>query len=1068
TNTNYSGVYSPYTYNMTGAITPTSLAKSFSSMEMILGWDRTTTQNLAKSNNWTRYDYNLTVPQITYNDTNGKPKTVVNNSGTITYTTIVTPSGSWFQSTEFILGLGEQTITTVPNDNGGAPITAAHYSLDYGSPSDGSVNFNYGKGQLYTGQKIILNHFDENANWGADPIRQSTILMWDPSAFSYDPTQGSDIVLPYSEQSDYSSTPGGTLSFGVANTFASTPPVTMKVLSYDATSQLYKWYSTWAAVVAAGMQNQVSAVNISVRNPVDGPVVGYNANVRFLGVPAVVKTGIKGSKTPNGNPLVLLAASKDTDLITGNTFDPMINGGTSSWMTNTGNSADNGTYIPTTFNSDGSVNNMNGTIGGKTYTQQYVNTYGDSAFVMPYSITSRTTISQPSYQTSQDIKVKIQGIPSSGSSATTYDSNLVTTLPVGIHYKSGSAVDASSNPLPDPTLTTNASGQEVLQWNFNKMSQTLMATGTEVDFKATSTISQLSFNSQGLTGTLVVTTVASMWIDGQPANVDGTGSDTSVRQSTAGLVEQLIQQVTLDKEADKTAIEDGPNDAAITDPTARAASTDITYTVTGGNYSVNAQPALTIMDVLPYDGDSRGSKLHGGYTIQSVKIVDSNGNVTGKDSAGNPVTLNYTDTAPNTSGSNNYNEKTNPNTIMGTPPSSGTWSSTQTGWKQGTPDANAKAIIAADPSLAIGASITLQITIRPTGQQAGDVYDNRASLNSTIINAPVTSQNFRTTVYGRDLSGFAWRDVNHDGLYESGEPKLSGIPVKLFRTSLVNASITNQVVTSDLKGNSFVDSSGNSTVLTGTDGSYTFSNLPEGTYVAEFEVAGMIQKKQFVITNPNVGTALPINSKSAQNSPYNTATSTYGTDSDLDTLQSLSGLSDSTQLNYLTNDTYHMQYANLGVVQGEIYLLKFKLGTTADTNNDGSPDIDSNYHLTQGTPLPGASFNLLDSSGALVQSLTTDAYGQIHFTNVAPGNYSLVETKAPAGYELLKAPISVTVDMSKNNGTTVVYAADAPMTVLPFTGANGPMGIFLIIASTLLVAAMGLVISYYYRPKRQG
>ncbi|MQW40236.1 hypothetical protein GHI93_09885, partial [Lactococcus hircilactis] len=264
------------------------------------------------------------------------------------------------------------------------------------------------------------------------------------------------------------------------------------------------------------------------------------------------------------------------------------------------------------------------------------------------------------------------------------------------------------------------------------------------------------------------------------------------------------------------------------------------------------------------------------------------------------------------------------------------------------------------------------------------------------------------------------------------------------------------------------DSSGNSTVLTGTDGSYTFSNLPEGTYVAEFEVAGMIQKKQFVITNPNVGTALPINSKSAQNSPYNTATSTYGTDSDLDTLQSLSGLSDSTQLNYLTNDTYHMQYANLDVAQGEIYLLKFKLGTTADTNNDGSPDIDSNYHLTQGTPLPGASFNLLDSSGALVQSLTTDAYGQIHFTNVAPGNYSLVETKAPAGYELLKAPISVTVDMSKNNGTMVVYAADAPMTVLPFTGANGPMGILLIIASTLLVAAMGLVISYYYRPKRQG
>lgn len=44
TNKNYAGVVNPYTYNMTGTRISSSAAKTFSSLELIMGWDRTQTE----------------------------------------------------------------------------------------------------------------------------------------------------------------------------------------------------------------------------------------------------------------------------------------------------------------------------------------------------------------------------------------------------------------------------------------------------------------------------------------------------------------------------------------------------------------------------------------------------------------------------------------------------------------------------------------------------------------------------------------------------------------------------------------------------------------------------------------------------------------------------------------------------------------------------------------------------------------------------------------------------------------------------------------------------------------
>ena len=65
---------------------------------------------------------------------------------------------------------------------------------------------------------------------------------------------------------------------------------------------------------------------------------------------------------------------------------------------------------------------------------------------------------------------------------------------------------------------------------------------------------------------------------------------------------------------------------------------------------------------------------------------------------------------------------------------------------------------------------------------------------------------------------------------------------------------------------------------------------------------------------------------------------------------------------------------------------------------------------TDDVVLPGAEFELRDSTGKAVQTgLVTDANGQITLNRLVPGDYTLVETKAPAGYDLNTEAIPFTI-----------------------------------------------------------
>ncbi len=74
-----------------------------------------------------------------------------------------------------------------------------------------------------------------------------------------------------------------------------------------------------------------------------------------------------------------------------------------------------------------------------------------------------------------------------------------------------------------------------------------------------------------------------------------------------------------------------------------------------------------------------------------------------------------------------------------------------------------------------------------------------------------------------------------------------------------------------------------------------------------------------------------------------------------------------------------------------------------------------------GAALAGATFELLNSTGQAVQTLTTDASGTVTFSNVQPGTYTIREAAAPTGY-VLSVPATQTVTVTAGNTSGVTFA----------------------------------------------
>lgn len=120
------------------------------------------------------------------------------------------------------------------------------------------------------------------------------------------------------------------------------------------------------------------------------------------------------------------------------------------------------------------------------------------------------------------------------------------------------------------------------------------------------------------------------------------------------------------------------------------------------------------------------------------------------------------------------------------------------------------------------------IAMSPLGNADGDVYENRTSGRVTGVSLPVGPAIRQVTVVASSIGDVVWNDLNSNGIQDEGEPGLAGVPVSISGT--------------DVDGNAIT-----AATTTGEDGSYSFADLPSGSYVVTFDPA-WVEEHNFVFT----------------------------------------------------------------------------------------------------------------------------------------------------------------------------------------------------------------------------
>ncbi|PGX51171.1 collagen-binding protein, partial [Bacillus anthracis] len=98
-----------------------------------------------------------------------------------------------------------------------------------------------------------------------------------------------------------------------------------------------------------------------------------------------------------------------------------------------------------------------------------------------------------------------------------------------------------------------------------------------------------------------------------------------------------------------------------------------------------------------------------------------------------------------------------------------------------------------------------------------------------------------------------------------------------------------------------------------------------------------------------------------------------------------------------------------------------KLQVTAKNSLiEGAVELIKVDDINLDTKLSDAVFNIIDAKGKIVRTnLTTDKDGKVSASNLRPGDYQFVETKAPKHYDLNQTPIPFTIEKSQTTHVSV-------------------------------------------------
>ena len=167
------------------------------------------------------------------------------------------------------------------------------------------------------------------------------------------------------------------------------------------------------------------------------------------------------------------------------------------------------------------------------------------------------------------------------------------TLPKGLIY-----IGQSSN-YGDPSITTNSDGSSVLSWQIENCT-----TGQS--------ITPITFNTQIDNETPNETQYTTKFVISEVIPSNGVAkignSEINFRTSNTTISVTNLASHRLYKEVDLTTMEN---------------NTELKYTIVYENKTEDSVPDFQVLDILPYNGDSRGSRFSGDYTISQINVTQT-------------------------------------------------------------------------------------------------------------------------------------------------------------------------------------------------------------------------------------------------------------------------------------------------------------------------------------------------------------------------------------------------------------------------------------------------------------
>lgn len=271
--------------------------------------------------------------------------------------------------------------------------------------------------------------------------------------------------------------------------------------------------------------------------------------------------------------------------------------------------------------------------------------------------------------------------------------------------------------------------------------------------------------------TSVLAPVSKAFVNRAVINADGNTQSVAARTATATVSVYQAQIVTEEK-------------AVVGEAQIEVGDSEVSWESRWYNFQVRSQGTSYFVDVLPWNGDSRGTNFHGTAVLKSAELTQAN--------AANS-TLEYTTDDRATV----YAAAANSTAIN--------WSST--------PPADLSTVTAlravvSDFKAGSDGFGGLKVTMAVDGQHSGDLYVNntRGWLGGNGVLG--LTNKAQIDVVGSSISGLVWNDTNRNGGQDAGETPIVGTTVTLYDSADAQVAST----------------------TTGADGQYVFAELHSGNY----------------------------------------------------------------------------------------------------------------------------------------------------------------------------------------------------------------------------------------------